>query len=303
MSQAEKVAAVLGGARRKGAGWRCRCPIHGGHSLVVTDGRDGRLLVRCWGGGCDPRAILVALRRLRLLDEVVHHHAVAEVEVRSKKHDRDDTARRIELARRIWDAARDARGSPVVRYLAGRAITIPPPSSLRWAPRCWHREAGAHLPAMVALVEHVERGVVGAHRTYLTRDDSGIWCRRDRASLGPIAGGAVRLAPAGEPLMVSEGVETALSAMQATAQPAWAALSTSGLIALVLPPIVRQVIILTDHDCNGAGEFAARTAAARWIGEGRVVKIAMPPQVGTDFNDVLLGRTHARIEEVRDVAA
>jgi len=29
----------------------------------------------------------------------------------------------------------------------------------------------------------------------------------------------------------------------------------------------------------------------------------MPPEPGTDFNDVLLGRAHARIEEARDVAA
>jgi len=190
-----------------------------------------------------------------------------------------------------------------VRYLAGRGITMPPPSSLHWAPRCWHREARAHLPAMVALVEHVERGVVGVHRTYLARDNTEIWRRRDRASLGPIAGGAVRLAPAADTLMVGEGVETCLAAMQATARPAWAALSTSGMIALALPPIVRQVIILADDDFSGAGERAAYSAAARWLHEGRRVRVVVPPEAGTDFNDMLLGRGHARIAEACDAAA
>jgi hypothetical protein len=80
---------------------------------------------------------------------------------------------------------------------------------------------------------------------------------------------------------------------------AWAALSTSGMAALVLPPVVRMVVILTDHDASGAGERAARTAAARWLAEGRRVRIAMPLDPGTDFADVLIGQT----PEVRDIAA
>ena len=85
--------------------------------------------------------------------------------------------------------------------------------------------------------------------------------------------------------------------------PAWAALSTSGLVALASPPVVRTVIILADHDANGAGERAARAAAAHWLAEGRRVRIAMPPAAGTDFNDVLIDRPDARIAELSDVAA
>jgi putative DNA primase/helicase len=66
---------------------------------------------------------------------------------------------------------------------------------------------------------------------------------------------------------------------------------------------VHEVVILADHDENGAGERAARLAADRWLAEGRRVRIAMPPQPGTDFNDVMLGRAYARITEARDVAA
>src|SRR5262249_55283459 len=130
--------------------------------------------------------------------------------------------------------------------------------------------------------------LVGVHRTYLDRDVTGVWRRRDRASLGPVSGGAVRLAPAAGTLLIGEGIETCLAAMQATAQPAWAALSTSGLVALVLPPIVRTVIILADHDVNGAGQHAARIAETRWRREGRRVSVWMSPQPGEDANDCLL---------------
>ena len=87
--------------------------------------------------------------------------------------------------------------------------------------------------------------------------------------------------------MVGEGIETCLSAMQATGLPAWAALSTGGLQALDLPQEVKEVIILADGD--EPGERAAQAAALRWKTDQRRVHIARPPK-GLDFNDVLLGR-------------
>src|SRR5258708_1070615 len=124
MSTAHNIAAVLGGARREGRGWRCRCPIHGGHSLVISDGPDGRLLVRCWGGGCDPRAILAELRRLGLLDGVAGGRA-AKGGVRSNECDPDDVARRLNIARGIWEDARDARATALVLYLPGAGSPYP----------------------------------------------------------------------------------------------------------------------------------------------------------------------------------
>jgi phage/plasmid primase-like uncharacterized protein len=127
--------------------------------------------------------------------------------------------------------------------------------------------------------------------------------------LGRAAGGAERLAPAAETLLIGEGIETCLAAMQATAQPAqpaqpaWAALSTAGLVALALPPVSQEIVILADHDRSGAGERAARIAATRWIAEGRRVRIAIPPEPGSDFNDVLAGRAYGRVTEACDVAA
>jgi putative DNA primase/helicase len=288
------IAHALGGGRKEGRGWRCRCPVHGGSSLVVCDGREGRLLLKCWGGNCSVEDIFRELRARRLIGT-----GGGAPNSQSSPPGRDNDAKRI-VARQLWDAAKDARRSPVVRYFASRDITIPPPPSLRWMPLCWHREAHAYLPAVVARVEHIERGFVGCHRTYLTAD----YHRRDRATLGPISGGAVRLATAAELLMVAEGIETALAAMQACCLPAWAALSTSGLTRLALPATVRTVLILADNDRNGAGQRAAHAAAQRWVSEGRRVQIVLPPEPGTDFNDVLRGRAYARINNgLPDVAA
>jgi putative DNA primase/helicase len=294
------IAANLGGAYRSGAWWRCRCLVHDsrGATLAMKDSDRG-LIVNCFAG-CQPRDILGELRRRGLLAGTADGARSAQ---HIPKHRRDDDAARIAMAQRMWDAAKRAPGTPVVAYLANRGITLPVPSSVRWEPRCWHRDAQAELPAMIAAVRDADGRFIGSHRTYLERDEGGSWRRRDRASLGPICGGAVPLGTAARTLMVGEGIETCLAAMTATAMPAWAALSTSGLVVLALPPIVRQVIVLVDHDRSGAGERAARKAAARWLAEGRLVKLAIPPEPGTDFNDLLLGHTHAPIAEAGDVAA
>src|SRR5207249_5566087 len=104
--------------------------------------------------------------------------------------------------------------------------------------------------------------------------------------LGPCRGGSVRLAPPSTVLMVGEGIETCLAAMQGTGLPAWAALSTSGLRGLDLPNEVRDIIVLADGD--NPGEVAAQDCGRRWKREGRRVRIARPAD-GLDFNDLLMG--------------
>ena len=67
---ASDIAQALGRAQREGRNWRCNCPIHGGHSLTLADGRGGRLLITCHGNNCDRKEILAELRRRRLLPEL-----------------------------------------------------------------------------------------------------------------------------------------------------------------------------------------------------------------------------------------
>ena len=151
---------------------------------------------------------------------------------------------------------------------------------------------------MVALVTNGADGIpIAIHRTYLAHDGEGkAPINPQKMMHGPCRGGAVRLAEPGDVLMVGEGVETCLAAMQATGNAAWAALSTSGLRSLDLPRDVLDVIVLADGD--EAGEAAARDCARRWMRQGRRVRIARPPR-GMDFNDVLLGRASRTGEGVR----
>jgi hypothetical protein len=137
---------------------------------------------------------------------------------------------------------------------------------------------------MVAVVEHELHGRVAVHRTFLRRDGIGkADLAPNKMTLGPCKGGAVRLRAAGPILAVAEGIETALSYMQLTGTPTWAALSAGGMRSLILPENVVEVVIASDPD--PVGMIAARVAAQRWLDEGRLVAIARPP-LGVDFNDL-----------------
>src|SRR5262249_52853197 len=143
---------------------------------------------------------------------------------------------RTQAALRMWGETVPAQGTLIETYLAARNIVISVPGALRFHAAIKH-PAGQRWPAMVALVTHgSDAASIGVHRTFLARDGrSKAPVEPAKMMLGPCRCGAVRLGPVGDRLMIAEGIETALSAMQATAQPAWAALSTSGLRTLELP--------------------------------------------------------------------
>jgi putative DNA primase/helicase len=201
------------------------------------------------------------------------------------------------VALRIWQNSAPAPGTIAEVYLHARGIVLPIPSSLRFHPGLKH-PSGSFWPTMVALVTNgITDRPQAIHRTFLMLDGSDkAPVEPTKMMLGPCQGGAVRLGPVSEHLLIGEGIETCLSAMQATGIPAWAALSTSGLTALGLPPEVRQVTILADGE--DAGEKAAQSAARRWVREGRRVRIARAGW-GLDFNDLLVGR-RPEIEEIAE---
>jgi hypothetical protein len=289
---APEIAAALGAARHEGRNWRCRCPVHGGRSLTLQDGRSA-VLVRCWAG-CETGDVLAELRRLGLLVGRSDESRPPPIAPRS---DDADAARRATLARHIWGETRDARGSPVERYLRSRGITIPVPPSLRWMASLKHGPKGTVLPAVVAKVVNIVDEFVAVHRIYLLPDGTGkaaVEPEFQKMSLGPTAGAAVRLGPLNpvRALIVGEGIENTLSLMQLRDLPGWSAIGTSGLKNLILPRVIRLVLIAVDHDRHGKGEMAARDAACRWLAEGREVRLAIPSAPG-DWNDVLKGACHA----------
>jgi putative DNA primase/helicase len=293
--KAEIIAKALGG-RKAGAAWMARCPAHDDRdpSLSIRNAGDGKVLVRCHAG-CDQERVIAALRSRGLWEES-GHHGLTRPAPRVAANDRPDhdDAKRTEAALAIWQATTPAVNTLVESYLVSRGLRHSPPPTLRFHAGLKHPSGGI-WPAMVALVT---RGTGGAplaiHRTFLARDGSSkAPIEPAKMMLGPCRGGVVRLASPGDVLMVGEGIETCLAAMQATGKPAWAALSTSGLRMLDLPDAVRNVIVLADGD--EPGEAAASDCAWRWKREGCRVRIARPP-TGMDFNDPLRIRA-PRIEE------
>lgn len=304
MSAAE-IAVALGGAHRSGAWWRCRCPVHRsrGATLALRDGERG--LIAVCHAGCDRREIIAALRRLGLIGTAAHDVACRPdpaSKQRRAEADAADQRRRIDLARDMFESALPARGTVVEPYLRSRGITIPIPPSIRFVGMHtaygWHVPLGDRRPIMIGAVVHLERGFVGVTRTFLSIDGSArATLDPPRLFTGPVAGGAVRLGELrpGVPLVIAEGIESALAASELAGWPAWAALSAGGIERLILPPKARDIVVAVDRDRTGTGEAAARRAAQRWLAEGRRVRLVIPDRIGADPNDLL--------REVRDVAA
>jgi putative DNA primase/helicase len=279
---AREIAAALGNPRREGRNWRCRCPVHGGHSLSLGDGA-GRLLVTCWGG-CDALAVLAAIRELYLNDN--DDWSPGE---RAEHHTRK-AAQHIECALRGWKRSRDGRA--LKSYMRGRGIVLDPPPALRFAPRCWHKPTDSYMPAMLAKIVGTDGQFQALDRTFLSPNASrkaAVPKEQQRMSLGPTRGGVVRLAEfdPDRALIIGEGIESTLSLMALRNLPGWAAVSTSVLKHLVLPSAVQRVLVAVDNDRAGQGERAARAAGQRWVAEGREVRLTIPPRVGDDWNDVL----------------
>lgn len=288
---AARVAAALGGARRSGHWWRCVCPIHGsrtGRSLTLALRDHVRGLAAHCHAGCNRDEILAELRRRGLIPS--RRDGARPGPIYTPRDDPADTTRRIAWAQRIWASARNAVWTPVECYLAGRGIIISLAvlPSLRWVPAL-RRADGTYGPAMVVRVDSLDGTLTAVHRTWLDHDDRGQWHRRDRASLGLVGGGAVRLGELrpNTPLVIAEGIESAISASELSGWPAWAALSAVGIERLMLPGEARDVVIAVDRDESGVGERSARIAATRWRYEGRRVRLVIPDRVGADANDLL----------------
>lgn len=202
-------------------------------------------------------------------------------------------------------------GSPAAAYLAGRGLNCGETGDLLAHSDLTHWESKRGYPAMVGVVRDLAGEPVALHRTYLEvdADDPNKVTKapvaKPRMMLGKVAGGAVRLAEINPDaaLGLCEGIETGLAVMTACASlPVWATLSTAGLEQVQLPPQARRVVILADHDASGAGMRAAESVVKRFRDEGRQVVIALPPEPGSDFNDVLLRQGPEAVARIIEAA-
>jgi hypothetical protein len=192
---------------------------------------------------------------------------------------------------RIWHAcvplADTSGGSWLVAIGLGHLIACP---ELRFHATCPYPR-GTRRPAIVAAVRDIDGALVGLHRVYINSAGTGLAdCSPQRASLGHIQNGAIRLTPiedvtaVGE-LVIAVDLEEAAALGLLMGRPAWAAATPANLAAgIVLPRDLRRVVIGTEAD----GDDAAHAAWRRFKREGHAVESATPDGAAS-FNAMLGG--------------
>jgi hypothetical protein len=283
MADAAEIARAL---KARSAGrhkWMARCPAHDDRtpSLSISIGDNGKPLVRCHAG-CAQDQVIAALKDRGLWNTGDNH---THPQIVTAQCSRDDDISRIKFAREVWGAATDPRGTAAESYLASRKLSLPPELSgevLRFHPTCpWERD---HVPCLVAAFRSIGGNTItGIHRIRLDQPDR--WPKAERKMLGPVAGSAVKLDPAGKSLVVGEGVETCMAARQLGFRPVWAIGSCGGIKDFQPVDGVDALTILGEND-NGANHRAAAECCRKW--QPRNVDLFAPPAGFKDVNDIIM---------------
>ena len=219
---------------------------------------------------------------------------------------REDDRRRKRRALAIFlEAQPQLAGTVAATYLASRAIDLEQlgrqPRALRFHPSLWNAETERHWPALVAAIVDPNGRMVAVHRTWLMPDGSGKAPLRDpKMTLGRYTGGVIPLwrgasgkplndTPEGETIIFTEGIEDGLTGTLGTPEyRVAAAVSLENMASIPLPPAIATVIIAAQNDPPGSpAAHALDRAVARFLAEGRRVKIARPPPGVKDLNDLL----------------
>ncbi len=286
LAPASQIAATLGLRRSRPGEWRGTCPACGYAGAAVLDERHGRPLL--WCASCQNSAALAAALRAAAGGSLPSPRPA-----RIPRLERADRAARIERARAIWSGAeRIEQETPAAKYLELRRIShVMGSAALRWRSDTPHPSGGRHL-ALIAAITGADGDFIGIQRIFLDRDGNKANIEPVKASLGVIAGGAVRLQDCSTELVVAEGVETAAAAGVLLKMPSWSAISCGNMArSLALPASVRSVVIAVDNDAPG--QAAAREAWRRWTRAGRAVRFFKPIAVGADAADIIATRGDA----------
>lgn len=226
-----------------------------------------------------------------------------------------------------WDG-----DNPVTRYLRLRGLELAfsePPKDLLIHPGLPYWDATevngktefknlGVFPAMIAIMRDLDGKIVTLHRTYLTAEGYKADVPSARKVMSPRAsmtGAAIQLYDApGDGMIVGEGIETVMAAWLANRRrkirvSARSLYNTTLLAGYTAPARVNRLMIYGDHDESGAGENAAKTLASRH--PHAHPKIALPPNVGEDWNDFYCratgkpspGRSTRRPRTVREPVA
>ncbi len=311
---ARTITLALGGKWRGSQGVAsCPVPEHGrgrgdrNPSLSIADGEDGALLVKCHAG-CDPVAVLDALRARGLLRDATEYRRRRNAPRRPRKSfNRPSVATPSFLAGSgrdpsacgydfycDWERAAPPADTPVASYLLRYRRVAAPLEDVRYlhdAP--YSADGRVKRPGMLALVRDPSGQPIGMQVTALRPDGMGkAGVTPPRFNFGRTAGGAVRLRPTevGDltgALAVAEGVESALGFTLLSGYPCWATLGASNLANFCPPPCVDELVVAADADNAGcdAAERLMRNHERQIF-----VEIRKPEIDGEDWADVAARR-------------
>ena len=294
MTPAEWVARELGGARKVGKQWRCRCPSHDDRhpSLDIVDSDDNVLWI-C-RAGCDSREIGRELYRLGLRPDL----GKGSDYLAARRRHKPAPAVVPDRAKLDWllSQLRPINRTPVATYLDTRGLDLPPEGHhLRYLPP---KPPKYIWPCMVGVITAFEDAaqVQSLHFTRLRPDGLGKAPLPEEKQRSYLQGfskkhGVIRLcydADVTVRLGVAEGVETSLAVSTSFRrtkgdQPVWAALDAGNMAELPLVPGIETLVVYADKDAGGTGRRAAQQLAARWARAGRDAYVALP-DIG-DWNE------------------
>jgi hypothetical protein len=253
------------------------CPICGGTDRFSINIR--RQLFNCRGCGAGGNNAIAFVMWL----DGVGFNAAVETLIGKSNSQRDHTAqpsdppptkakaadherKQHEKASWLWSQRRPIRGTIAEKYLRSRGIACPLPPTLAFLPA---RKSGQH-PAMIAafaLPNEIDPGVLGdpqnveaVHLTLLRSDGSGkAEVEHAKRFIGSPGCLPIVISPFNDALgiAITEGIEDALSAFQATGLAVWAAGSAGRMPAMaeVMPDYV-DVATICSHD-DEAGQNGA----------------------------------------------
>jgi hypothetical protein len=269
-------------------------------AMFRGDKRQALAWSRSWlglGDAVDDHSLALARRQA----EASKARAKADAEAEANKNRGN--------AFRLWLAATPTiRGTPVERYLLGRAIDLAQlgrqPRALRYHPALANRESGRRWPAMVAMIVNGLGQTIAVHRTWLeARPDGTVGkapLKEPKMTLGAYRGGAIRLwrgasgkslvdAPAGELVELTEGIEDGLSVAIALPEcRVLVAVALANMAHIDLPPAINGVRIWRQNDPpNSKAAQALDRAIEAHLAAGRSVQVVDIPAEFKDVNDLL----------------
>jgi hypothetical protein len=186
---------------------------------------------------------------------------LAQARAEAAERDRIHNADRLGKARWLWSQRLHPQGTIVATYLQRRSINCSIPGTIGFLPA-----SRDHVPAMITafgMAYETSDGIAirddavrGVHLTRLLPDGSD----RERTAQGKIMighsiGSPLVMSPPGNVggLAITEGIEDALTLVEAVGVGAWAAGSASRLPALAgaMPSYVSSVTVVIDDDADG----------------------------------------------------